>query len=354
VKEWGFAIVGGGTIFPWHSDAIASIANAKVRAVVDLVPEVAERRAVETGATAYTSLDQALARDDVDVVTVCVASGLHADVGVRAAAAGKHLLVEKPIEISLAAADRLIEACDRAGVGLSVVSQHRYDPGPLRLREAIEAGRLGRLILGDAVVKWYRTQEYFDSAGWRGTWAMDGGGALINQAVHYVDLLLWMMGPVRRVFARCRTAAHQIEVEDLAIALVEFENGAVGSLVASTAVYPALPERLEVTGTEGTVVVEMGEIRAWELKDERGETGPYGRKAQWAEPLPSPSPQRWLAHRAQIADFLDALENGRRPPNDGVEARNTLELILAVYESARTGREIDLPPAPGASRRLAG
>jgi predicted dehydrogenase len=345
VKEWGFAIVGGGVIFPWHSDAIASLPNATVRAVVDLVPEVAERRAEEAGATAYTSLEEALERDDVDVVTVCVASGLHAEIGEKAAAAGKHLLVEKPIEISLAGADRLIAVCEQAGVALSVVSQHRYDPGPARLHEAIEQGRLGRLILGDISVKWYRTQGYYDSAGWRGTWAMDGGGALMNQGVHYVDLLLWMMGPVRRVFARSRTAAHQIEVEDIAVAVLEFENGAVGSIEASTAVYPALPERLEISGTEGTVVVETGRIRTWELKDEKGETGPYGQKVEWSGPLPPAEVERWRGHRDQIADFLDALENGRRPPNDGVEARRTLELILAIYESARSGREEELPLA---------
>jgi predicted dehydrogenase len=345
VREWGVAIVGGGVIFPWHHDAIASLPNAAVRAVVDLVPEVAERRAEEAGATAYTSLEQALERDDVDLVTVCVASGLHAEIGARAAAAGKHVLVEKPIEISLDGADRLIAACEQAGVALSVVSQHRYDPGPARLHQAIVEGRLGRLILGDVSVKWYRTQGYYDSAGWRGTWAMDGGGALMNQGVHYVDLLLWMMGPVRRVFARSRTAAHEIEVEDIAIALLEFESGAVGSIEASTAVYPALPERLEVSGTEGTVVVETGQIRTWELKDEKGETGPYGKKVDWSGPLPPAEGERWRGHRAQIADFLDALDNGRRPPNDGVEARRTLELILAIYESARSGREVELPLA---------
>jgi predicted dehydrogenase len=349
VKEWGFAIVGGGAIFPWHADAVASLPNTSVRAVVDLVPEVAEKRAAEAGAAAYTSLDEALARDDIDVVTVCVASGLHAEIGVRAAEAGKHLLVEKPIEISLAAADRLIAACDRAGVGLSVMSQHRYDAGVMKLREAVDAGRLGRLILGDAIVKWYRTQGYYETAGWRGTWAMDGGGALMNQGVHYVDLLLWMMGPVRRVFARCRTGAHQIEVEDIALAVLEFESGAIGSIEASTAVYPALPERLEVTGTEGTVVVEVGEIRAWQLKDELGETGPFGKKVRWTEPSPPVPVDRFVAHRSQIADYLDALETGRRPPNDGVEARRTLELILAVYESSASGREVELP-LPAGSR----
>jgi predicted dehydrogenase len=343
-KRWQFAIVGGGQIFSWHAEALTGLPNASLRAVVDTVPEVAEQRASEWHIDAYTSLDAMLARDDIDVVTVCVASGRHAEIGVRVAEARKHLVVEKPIEVSLEAADRLITACAGNGVSLSVISQHRYDSGVARLRQALEAGRLGRLILGDAVVKWYRTQQYYDSAGWRGSYALDGGGCLMNQGIHYLDLLLSLLGPVRRVFARCATAAHRIEVEDIALALLEFENGALGTMQASTAVFPGLPERLEITGTEGTVVLEMGEVRAWELKDEKGETPPFGRKLRWgASPAPSGAPERCAAHRAQLADILDALETGRRPPVDGADARRSLELVLAIYESARLGREVELP-----------
>ena len=193
------------------------------------------------------------------MVCVCVPSGLHAEVGVRAARAGKHLVVEKPIDVTLAAADRLIEAARAAGVALTVISQHRFDPGLIELKRLLGDGALGRLVLAEASTKWYRTQAYYDSAAWRGTWAMDGG-SLMNQGIHYVDLLRWCMGPVTEVTAVCATQAHQVEVEDTALAIVRFGSGAVGTILSSTAAYPGFPQRLEITGTDGTVIVEDGRI----------------------------------------------------------------------------------------------
>ncbi len=351
-RTYGFAIVGGGVIAPFHARAIARIAKATLRAVVDAVPETAQRRGQEFGVPAYSDLRQVLARPDVDVVCVCVPSGLHAEIGVQAAQAGKHVVVEKPIDVSLEAADRLIAACRRHGVRLAVISQHRFDAGVQRLRAALEAGRFGRLLLGDAVIKWYRTQQYYDSGGWRGTWRLDGGGALINQGVHYADLLQWMMGPVERVVARFATAAHTIEVEDVALALLTFRSGALGVLQASTAVYPGLPERLEITGTGGTAIVEAGEVRVWEFKDEKGEAGPYGAKVRSTTAAPGPAAARDPAalqiagHVAQITDMVASVESGRDPVITGEEARRPLEIILAVYESARSGREVVLPLVP--------
>ncbi|HEY4025894.1 MAG TPA: Gfo/Idh/MocA family oxidoreductase, partial [Candidatus Dormibacteraeota bacterium] len=258
-RTYGFGIIGCGVIAPFHARAVGELPNARLVAVADVIPERAGRLAAEFGAEAHTEVDALLARPDVDVVSVCVPSGLHAEIGVRAAAAGKHVVVEKPIDITLEAADRLIAACRDRGVTMTVISQNRFRPAVQRLRELIDAGRLGRLVVGDAVVKWYRSQDYYDSGDWRGTWALDGGGSLMNQGVHYTDLLQWMMGPVDRVFARCATATHErIEVEDVAVALLHFASGAVGVLEASTAVYPGLSERLEVTGTGGTVIIEAG------------------------------------------------------------------------------------------------
>src|SRR5215472_8205174 len=280
-RVFGFGIVGCGVIAPMHARAIAELPNARLVAVADTVAERAERRGRELGVPHTAGVDALLARPDVDVVCVCAPSGLHAEVGVRAAAAGKHVVVEKPIDVTLEAADRLIAACHDHGVVLTVISQHRFGPAVQRLRGLIDGGRLGRLVAGDAIVKWYRSQEYYDSGDWRGTWSLDGGGSLMNQGVHYTDLLQWMMGPVERVFARTATAVHErIEVEDIAIAVLQFAGGAVGVLQASTAAYPGLPERLEVTGTGGTVVVEAGRLRACELKDEKGETDPYGTRLQ--------------------------------------------------------------------------
>src|SRR5438067_4765102 len=237
-RTYGFAIVGCGVIAPTHARAIGDIPNAELRAVVDVVPERARKLAAEFGAEPYAELAAALARPDVDVVCVSVPSGLHAEVGVQVAQAGKHLIVEKPIEITLEAADRLIAACRQRGVKLAVISQHRFDPGMRRLREALEAGRFGRLLLGDAIIKWYRTQQYYDSGAWRGTWELDGGGALMNQGVHSVDLLTWFMGPVVEVRAQMATLAHErIAVEDVCVATLKFASGALGVIEATTAAF---------------------------------------------------------------------------------------------------------------------
>jgi UDP-N-acetyl-2-amino-2-deoxyglucuronate dehydrogenase len=350
-RLYGFAIVGGGVIAPYHAQSIAALPHARLRAVVDVVSDLADRRAAEWGCDGYTDVRAVLDRSDIDVVCVCVPSGLHAAIGAQVAAAGKHVVVEKPIDVTLEAADRLIDACRRQGVKLTVVSQHRFDPGVTRLHDAIAAGRLGRLVLGDAVIKVYRTQPYYDSAGWRATWTLDGGGALMNQGVHYVDLLGWLMGPVDRVVARCATVAHAIPVEDVALAVLTFASGALGMVEASTAAYPGFQERLEITGTGGTAIIVGGEVVTWELKDERGETGPYGAGILSAEAVPRPvtgtgttAARKIAGHRAQLTDLLDAIATDRDPLVTGADARTALEIILAIYESARTGREVALPP----------
>jgi len=348
-RTLGFAIVGCGVIAPFHARAISDLPNARLVAVMDLHEERAAQRGAEFGVDHSTAIEDVLRRPDVDVVCVCVPSGRHTEVGVQAARAGKHLVVEKPIDVTLGAADRLIAACRASGVQLTVISQHRYDLGVRRLRELLDSGRLGRPILGDAVIKWYRTQEYYDSGGWRGTWALDGGGCLMNQGVHYVDLLQWMMGPVDSVSARFSTAAHEIEVEDVVVAALRFRSGALGSLEASTAVYPGLPERLEVTGTGGTVIIEAGSLRVCELKDEKGETSPYGGKLRPAAPpggetgSADPAAISHYGHREQIREFVAAITTGREPMLSGEEGRKPLEIILAVYESARTGQVVQLP-----------
>jgi UDP-N-acetyl-2-amino-2-deoxyglucuronate dehydrogenase len=344
-RRYGFGIIGCGVIAPTHAAAVRALPNADVIAVTDVVPDKAKTFADEHGVAWEAGLDALLARPDIDVVSVCVPSGLHAEVGIQAARAGKHLVMEKPIDISVAAADRLLDAADSAGVLLTVISQHRFDPGPRRLRELVDQGRLGRLTLGDAVIKWYRSQGYYDSGDWRGTWATDGGGALMNQGIHYVDLLCWIMGEVGEVTALCATQAHAIEVEDVALALLRFRSGAVGVLQASTAVYPGLPERLEISGTGGTVIVEAGEIRVLELVGEKGEAGAYGRgpgpvSGPAATAAADPAAVAAAAHQAQLADFLAALGSERQPCVTGEEARTSLALISAVYESARTGRPV--------------
>jgi UDP-N-acetyl-2-amino-2-deoxyglucuronate dehydrogenase len=342
----GFGIVGTGVIAAMHADAIAALPGVRLVAVTDVAAGAATAFAAARGCAAEPDLDALLARGDVEVVCVCVPSGLHAEIGTRAARAGKHLVVEKPIDVSLAAADRLIEAAHAAGVALTVISQHRFDSGLTELKRLISDGVLGRLVLGEASTKWYRTQSYYDSAGWRGTWAMDGG-SLMNQGVHYVDLLRWCMGPVIEVTAVCATQAHQIEVEDTALAIVRFASGAVGTILSSTAAFPGFPQRLEVTGTDGTVIVEDGQIVRRAFGAGRGDGGSGESSGSDAAPGAAdsgsdPAAIGVASHAAQIADLLTAIEQGREPVVDGEAGRDALEIVCAVYESARTGRPVRL------------
>jgi UDP-N-acetyl-2-amino-2-deoxyglucuronate dehydrogenase len=329
-----------------HAEAIATLPAARLAAVTDVVPERATSLAGEFGCAAEPDLDALLARDDIDVVSVCVPSGLHAEVGVRAAQAGKHLVVEKPIEVTLAAADRLIGAARRAGVAMTVISQHRFDRGLVELRRLLDGGALGRLVLGEASTKWYRSQGYYDSAAWRGTGGLDGG-SLMNQGIHYVDLLLWCMGPVTEVTALCATQTHQIEVEDTALAALRFSSGAVGTIVASTAVFPGFAQRLEITGTAGTVTVEDGQIVRRALGAEVPEPGRGDHDDDGTAPS-APAAHAALdpaSHAAQIANLLAAVDAGRQPSVTAESGRAALEVVCAVYQSAREGRTAVIPAA---------
>jgi len=337
----GFGIVGTGVIGAIHADAIAMVPDARLAAVTDVAVSAAAAFAAAHHCAAEPDLDALLARPDVDVVSVCVPSGLHAEVGIRAARAGKHLAVEKPIDVTLDAADRLIEAARAAGVALTVISQHRFDPGLIEAKTLIDEGALGRLVLGEASTKWYRTQAYYDSAAWRGTHAMDGG-SLMNQGIHYVDLLRWCMGPVREVTALCATQTHQIEVEDTSLAALRFISGALGTIVASTSVFPGFAQRLEITGTGGTVTIEDGAIvrRAFGS----GAHEPGGPPGGAAAAGSNPAAVDVASHAAQLADLLTAIGARRDPAVTGEDGRAALEIVRAVYESARDGRPVILAP----------
>ncbi len=341
MSKHGFGIVGTGVIGATHAQAIAALPNAHLAAVTDIRPDAARAFAKAQDCAAEPDLSALLARADVEVVSVCVPSGLHAEVGIQAAAAGKHLAVEKPIEVTLAAADNLIKAAEAAGVALTVISQHRFDAGLVELRRLLDDGALGELVLGEARTKWHRTQEYYDSAAWRGTRAFDGG-ALLNQGVHYVDLLRWCMGPVAEVTAMSATSTHRMEAEDTALALLRFTSGALGTIVASTAVYPGFAQQLEITGTNGTVIIEDGDIARVDLR-----TAGYGRGGERRESAPpsaaaDPALSGVASHAAQIADLLTAIEQGRQPLVSAASARDALEIVLAAYDSARDGRPVVL------------
>jgi len=338
--EIGFGIIGLGMIAAKHAQAIKSVPGAKLVAALSSDAAKAADFAARFGGTPYTDLDAFLADPALQVVNVCVPSGDHARYGVPAALAGKHVMVEKPIEVSLEAADRLIAASRQAGVKLAVISQRRFEPDVQKLKKALDDGLFGQLLSADVFIKWWRTQEYYDSADWRGTYKLDGGGALMNQGVHYVDVVQWLVGPVKSVRAITRTAAHKIEVEDLALALLTFENGAVGLLEASTLHYPGLPERLEITGQNGTAVLEAGKFKVWEFKTpgEKVQTdgGPGDSGAK------NPGDISSQGHAYQIADMVATLREGRDPAITGEDGRKPLQIIQAIYQSARENREIFL------------
>jgi UDP-N-acetyl-2-amino-2-deoxyglucuronate dehydrogenase len=342
----GFGIVGAGVIGAVHAEAIGLVPGARLAAVTDADPTRAKALAAASDCAAEPDLASLVARRDVDVVCLCVPSGLHAEAGVQAAAAGKHLVVEKPIDVTLEAADRLIAAARANSVQLTVISQHRFDTGLDELRRLLDSGALGSLLLAEASTKWYRTQDYYDSAAWRGTWALDGG-SLMNQGIHYLDLLLWAMGPASEVTAICATQAHQVEVEDTTLALVRFASGAVGTVLSTTAAYPGFNQRLEITGTNGTVIVEDGAITRRELVSD-GAAAPPAARADAAPPAgqtaASPGGIDPASHAAQIAEFLGAIDDGREPAVTAEGARDTLRVICAAYESARAGRPVAIPP----------
>ncbi|HOE11683.1 MAG TPA: TIM barrel protein [bacterium] len=336
------AIIGTGNIGAFHARATLSVHETHLIAVCDTVRENAEKLAAELKVAAYSDLGEMLARKDLDAVHVCTPSGLHGANSIAAMKAGKHVLCEKPMEITLERADAMIDTARKAGVKLGIISQHRFNPNIRKVKEAVESGRFGVMVLGDASIKWYRPQSYYDSGAWRGTWEMDGGGCLMNQGIHYIDMLQWIMGPVNRVFARTNTRARNIEVEDIAIASLEFENGAFGNIMGSTCIYPGMPERLEIHGTKGSAVVEKSELTFWEVEGEEEKIAGIEKKDSTAAAR-DPMKIDASGHQAQIRDFAHAILENRDPAIPGTEGRRPLEIILAVYESGKSGREVTLP-----------
>jgi predicted dehydrogenase len=289
-----------------------------------------------------------LADPGVDIVTVCTPSGAHRDPAVAAAKAGKHVVVEKPLEITLARCDAIIDACRKNKVKLCTIFPSRFSPANRALKQAIDDKRFGKLTLGDAYVKWWRTQEYYDSGGWRGTWALDGGGAYMNQAIHNVDLLYWLMGDVAEVCGVTSTLAHQrIEVEDVGVAALRFKNGALGVIEATTSAYPGLLKKIEIHGTEGTAIVEQDDVLRWEFKRKSARDASLRRrfatKISGSGGASDPAAISYVGHMEQLKDFIESVKTGRKPLVDGEEGRKSVEIILAIYKSSWTGRRVELP-----------
>lgn len=334
-------IIGGGNISGTHARAAREIADVEVAAFYGFNQEKLTQLSEQYDAAVYTEFDAFLEHRPMDLVAIGSPSGLHAKQGIAAARQGLHVLVEKPIDIRLQSADALIAECERAGVKLGVFFQDRTAADLGRLKKLIDGGSLGRPILVSARVKWFRPPDYYSGSRWRGTFALDGGGALINQGVHTVDLLVWLMGDVGRVQAKAITGLHQIEAEDTVVATLEFKSGAIGTLEAATSAYPGYPRRIELTGSEGTVIVEGDHITAADLRVPVDDL-PLPTADDSQVRANSPVVSDVSGHRRILEDFIEAIQEKRRPLCDGHEGRRSLALVTAIYESSRLGQAVDL------------
>ena len=336
-------LVGAGNISATHARAAAAIPGVRIAGVYAPTRAHAEALATAHGSVACDTLDRLLDTRPLDLVVIGSPSGLHAEQGIAAARRGIHVLVEKPIDVTAARADALVGEAERAGVRLGVIFQDRLKPDVRRAHALIAQQRLGRPILAAAQVKWYRPREYYAGSRWRGTQALDGGGALMNQGIHTVDLLLWLFGPVRRVFARTAALLHAIEVEDTAVAALEFESGALGTLEAATSAFPGYSRRLELTGSNGTIVVDGDRLARVDLADATGAD------AAVAPPPPAATASASSAvvadasaHQRVIEDFIHAIRTGTEPCCSGREGLRSVALVEAIYRSSHSGEAVDV------------
>ena len=334
------ALIGCGRISRSHLEAIARVDGLALAAVCDTVAERAQSAGEEFEVPWFRGYEEMLDAVACDIVAVCTPSGLHPTHGIHAARAGKHVIAEKPMAISLAGADELVRACDAAGVQLFVVKQNRLNPAIQLLRRAIDKGRFGRIFMANTTVRWSRPQEYYDQAPWRGTWEFDGG-AFMNQASHYVDLIQWLVGPVESVMAKTATLARRIETEDSGIAILRFRSGALGSIEVTMLTYPRnLEGSITILGERGTVKIggtAVNRVDHWQFAE-------YDDDDKLIEAAATNPPNVYgFGHEGYYRNVLSVLRGEATPDTDGRAGRKSLELILGIYESARTGTEVALP-----------
>ncbi|MEZ4848262.1 MAG: Gfo/Idh/MocA family oxidoreductase [Bacteroidia bacterium] len=337
---WKFGIVGMGSIASFHIKSLEELPNCEVVALCSSNAERAKEAGQHYHLPAFTDTAKMISEVDLDAIVICSASGYHLEPTLTAAKAGKHVICEKPLEVTVERADEMIQTCRDAGVKLGCIFQSRFKPDFMRIQKVVAEGKLGKLLLGNAYVKWFRSQEYYDSRPWRGTYTGDGGAALINQSIHTIDLLQCIMGPVESVYGKTRTLTHNIEGEDLGLAMLTFKNGALGTIEGSTSLYPGYPERLEIHGSLGGIVYEGGKITVWNVPGEEGQLP--NDKPVGGSGASDPLAIDYIWHKMQLQDFVEALEADREPAINGEEGRKSLEIIRAVYESNRLGKEVKL------------
>ena len=340
-KRVGFGIIGAGAISAFHASSMANLENVKLVGFYDPVKAAAEKRAAEFHCRAYDDFEAFLADPEIQAVTIGIPTGLHGKVAIQAAKAGKHILCEKPLEITPGLCDEVIQACEENNVLLATVFQSRFTESIQKVKAAADAGRFGKMILSSVQVRWYRDADYYGKSPWRGTWKMDGGGVLMNQSIHTVDLLLYLNGDPAEVSAFAGTLTHDIEVEDTLCAAVRYKNGSMGTIEVSTSCAPGFPRRLEFSGSKGSVTIEEDQIVRWSFTEpEPGDevvAKPFDGNAGGGS---NPTNIRPDSHSAQISDLANAILNGGKPILDGVEGKRAVSFIHGIYEAARTGKKV--------------
>ena len=340
-KSIGFGIIGTGAIAAHHAKSIQQLDDCHLVAVLSSSTKRAAKAATTFSVPAYDNLDEFLKEEDIEVVCICTASGEHLGPTLAAAKAGTHVITEKPLEIDLERADLMISACRSYGVKLGCIFQNRFKPDYLKVKEAVQKESLGKLIMGNAYIKWYRHEDYYSSSDWKGTLRGDGGAALINQGIHTIDLLLDIMPGVESVYGQVRTAVHKIEGEDIAASVLNFQNGALGSIEGGTSLFPGYPERLEIFGEKGSIILEGGKIIHWNISN--GEKLEKDLQEHDLTSASDPMSIDFKFHMLQIKDMIDAIKEDREPAVNGESARKSLELILAIYKSSKENKVIRLP-----------
>ncbi|MFH1825114.1 MAG: Gfo/Idh/MocA family oxidoreductase [Candidatus Firestonebacteria bacterium] len=340
-----FGVIGCGVIAPWHINGILGSKGAELIAVSDNVAEKAKKTGEEYKVDWYDDYKKMIERKDIDAVTIGVPSGLHMQIALEAMQAGKHVLTEKPIEVTLEKIDKMIETSKKTGKKLACVFQGRYFENAKKIKETIEQGKFGKVVLGDMYNKWYRSPEYYKSSGWRATLELDGGGALMNQAIHGIDLLLYYMGDVASVSAYAATLTRDIKVEDTAVAVLRFKSGALGVIEGTTSIYPGFSRKIEILGEKGSVVLEDNNtIVKWQFEGEEDLTSKFedSTKSVKATASASATAMTYIGHTMQIQDFTNAILQGKQPEVNPVDARKSVEIILAIYKSSKERKEIKL------------
>jgi UDP-N-acetyl-2-amino-2-deoxyglucuronate dehydrogenase len=336
-EKIGFAVIGAGLVGPTHAEFVDQAEGAELKVVCDLREDRGRPLAERYGADWVADYRAVMKRDDIQVVNVCLPTALHLEVASAAAEAGKHVIVEKPIELNLDRAHALIATCKRHGVKLAAIFNRRFVFGTRRAHDAVRNGDMGKLVVADMIFKSWRPQHYYTDSGWRGTWTREGGAALINQGVHGVDLMIWIAGPIKRVQGYARHLRHDIEADDTTMAVCEYESGALGIIESTTSVYPRQPDRIELHGEKGSIFLEDYKIAKWEV-----EGVALGEPSAAERSLPGADRGTAVGHFRQIQDMVHAIHEKRDPIVTGEDALPSLAVIQAIYESERSGKPVDV------------